>query len=53
MVAKSQVHITSLVCQSMKGELYRIDKEFFFSKLNGYSNFMRKLEKQCLDNVRD
>lgn len=53
MVAKSQVHITSLVCQSMKGELYRIEREFFFSKLQGYSNFMRKLEKQCLDTVRD
>jgi len=28
--AKSSVHITSLVCASMTGELYRIEKEFFF-----------------------
>ena len=33
LVAKSDKHITSLVCLSMKGELYRINKDFFFSKL--------------------
>lgn len=33
LVAKKETHITSLVCLSMKGELYKIDKEFFFSKL--------------------
>ena len=53
LVAKSETHVTSLVCLSMEGELYRIDKEFFFSKLQSYSGFMRKLEKQCLENVRD
>ena len=53
MVAKSATHITSLVCLSQKGELYRIEKDFFFSKLHVHANFMRKLEKQCLQNVRD
>lgn len=52
-IAKSEFHVTSLACLSQTGELYRIEKEFFFSKLQGYSNFMRKLEKQCLENVRD
>ena len=33
MVAKSDTHITSLICLSMTGELYRIEKDFFFSKL--------------------
>lgn len=54
MVAKSDTHVTSLVCLSMKGELYRIDKDYFMSRLSsGYAGFMRKLEKQCLENVRD
>lgn len=47
LVAKSETHITSLVCLSMKGELYRIDKEFFFSKLQMHQSFMNRLEKQC------
>ena len=29
LVAKSDVHVTSLVCISHRGELYRIDKETF------------------------
>ena len=33
MVAKSDTHVTSLVCLSMKGELYRIEKDSFFPKL--------------------
>ena len=37
----------------MKGELYRIEKEFFFSKLGMIGGFMRKLEKQCTENVRE
>ena len=53
MVAKSDTHITSLVCLSMTGELYRIDKEFFFSKLSNITKFMKQLEKQCTENVRD
>lgn len=43
--AKSDVHITSLVCASMTGELYRIEKDFFFSKIGMQGGFMRKLEK--------
>ena len=53
LVAKSDTHVTSLVCLSMTGELYKVDKDFFFSKVQGMSTFMRKLEKQCLENVRD
>ena len=53
LVAKSDTHVTSLVCLSMKGEVYRVDKDFFFSKLQTMHSFMRKLEKQCLENVRD
>lgn len=45
--------MTSLVCLSMTGELYKLDKDFFFSKLSNMVTFMRKLEKQCLENVRD
>ena len=52
-VAKSDVHLTSLTCLTTPGEFYKIDREFFFEKVKGYSNFMRKLEKQCLENVRD
>ena len=33
MVAKSDTHVTTLVCLSMKGELYRIEKELFFQKI--------------------
>lgn len=53
LVAKSETHITSLICLSMTGELYRIEKDFFFSKLGNASSFMKRLEKQCTDNVRD
>lgn len=53
LVAKSETHVTSLVCLSMKGELYRIEKEFFFSKLQNNIGFMKRLEKKCTDNVRD
>lgn len=61
-VAKSDVHITSLTCLGYEhktkgfmpeGELYRIEKDFFLSKLQSYSSFMRQLEKQCIENVRD
>ena len=52
-MAKSDTHVTSLVCLSMKGELYRVDKDFFFSKVQAMQGFMRKLEKQSLENVRD
>ena len=53
-MAKSDVHVTSLVCISHPGgELYRIDKETFLQKVNAYTAFMRKLEKQCIENVRD
>lgn len=45
--------MTSLVCISMTGEMYRIDKDFFFSKVGALQGFMRKLEKQSLENVRD
>ena len=37
----------------MKGELYRVEKDFFFSKVQAVQGFMRKLEKQSLENVRD
>ena len=53
MVAKSETHITSLVCLTMEGELYRIDKQFFFSKLSMHQSFMKRLEKLCTENVRD
>ena len=53
LVAKSETHVTSLVCLSMTGEVYRVDKDFFFSKVQAVSGFMRKLEKQCYENVRD
>jgi len=53
LVAKSEVHITSLVCSSMRGELYRIERDFFFSKIGMQGGFMRRLENQCLENVRD
>lgn len=53
LVAKSDTHVTSLVCLSMKGEVYRVDKDFFFSKVQAVQGFMRKLEKQSLENVRD
>ena len=52
-VAKSDYHVTSLQCLSMVGELYRVDKEFFMSRIQNNYTFMRKLEKQCLENVRD
>ena len=53
-MAKSEVHVTSLVCISHPGgELYRIDKETFLQKVSAYTAFMRKLEKQCIENVRD
>ena len=45
LVAKSDTHVTSLVCLSMTGELYKLDKDFFFSKVHGMSTFLRKLEK--------
>ena len=53
LVAKSDVHVTTLTCLSMTGELFRIERDFFFGKLQTHGGFMRKLEKQCLENVRD
>ena len=44
-VAKSDTHVTSLVCLSMKGELYRVEKDLFLSKVQAVQGFMRKLEK--------
>ena len=44
LVANSDTHVTSLVCLSMKGELFRIEKDFFMAKLQGYIGFMRRLE---------
>ncbi len=52
-MAKSEVHLTSLTCMTTPGEFYKIEKEFFFDKVKSYNSFMRKLEKQCLENVRD
>ena len=52
-VAKSSTHVTSLTCLSQEGQLYAIDKDFFFSKLQSHQAFMRALEAQCLENVRD
>lgn len=31
---KSDTHVTKLTCLSMKAELYRVEKNFFFSKLS-------------------
>ena len=52
LVAKSETHITTLTCLSMHGELYRIDRDFFFSKLAGQSIFMRRLEKACYETIK-
>ena len=43
LVARSDTHVTQLVCLTMTGELYRIEKEFFFSKLGSQGGFIRKL----------
>jgi len=32
-IAKSEFHVTSLACLSQTGELYRIEKDLFFSKM--------------------
>ena len=53
LTARSETHVTSLLCLSHKGALYKIEKEFFFSKLGQIHAFMRKLEKDCLENVKD
>lgn len=50
---KSELHVTRLTCLSMKGELYKVNKDFFFSKLNSQYGFIRKFENQCLESVNE
>ena len=53
LVLKSKTHVSQLTCLSMRGELYTIEKDFFFAKLSSQSGFIRKFENQCLKTVQE
>ena len=50
-----EVYATTLVClggdEDMKGELYRVEKEVFLSKVSNNSTFMRKLKENAASNM--
>ena len=53
LVKESKTYDTSLTCLSMKGQLFRIDKDVFYSKIQSQHNFIRMMKKNCCDQMKN
>jgi len=53
LVKESNTHDTSLTCLSMKGSLFRIEKDVFFSKIHSQYAFIRNMKRNCCDTLKN